>query len=134
MIDAMRSIALLGIMKVILLMFSISLVALLLGSCSTEPEEVEPGPNKSTEPPQPSPSVELNTTVERKVVQEAPGFVYPDGGPFTVYYDDGTKHSTGLYKDGKKDGNWVYFGTEPEVHIRKEVYKDGEKISEESYE
>ena len=128
MIDAMRSIALLGIMKFILLIFSISLGALLLGSCSTEP-----GPNKSTEPPQPSPSVELNTTVERKIVQQVPGFVYPDG-LVTIFYDDGTNHSSGLYKDGKKDGNWVYFGTEPEVYIRKEVYKDGEKISEESYE
>jgi hypothetical protein len=133
MIDAMRSIALLGLMKVILLMFPVSLGILLLGSCSTEPGEVEPGKNEPTEPPQPSPSVELNTTVERKIVREAPDFVYPDG-PVTIYYDDGTKHSSGLYKDGKKEGNWVYFGTEPEVYIRKEVYKDGEKISEESFE
>lgn len=133
MIDAMRSIALLGLMKVILLMFSVSLGILLLGSCSTEPAEVKPGPEESTEPPQPSPSVELNATVERKVVQEAPGFVYPDG-MVTIFYDDNTTHSYGLYKDGKKDGNWVYFGTEPEIYIRKEVYKDGEKISEESFE
>ena len=133
MIDAMRSIALLGLMKVILLMFSVSLGTLLLGSCSTEPAEVEPGPQESTEPPQPSRSVELNTSVERKIVREEPDFVYPDG-PVTIYYDDGTKHSSGLYKDGKKEGNWVYFGTEPEVYIRKEVYKDGEKISEESFE
>ena len=124
----MRSIALLGLMKVILLTFSISLGTLLLGSCSTEP-----GTNEPTEPPQPAPSVELNTTVERKIVQQAPGFVYPDGQA-TIYYDDGTTHSYGLYKDGKKDGNWVYFGTEPEVYIRKEVYRDGEKISEESFE
>ena len=128
MIDAMRSIALLGLMKVILLMFSVPLGTLLLGSCSTEP-----GKNESTESPQPSPPLELNITAPREIVQEAPDFVYPDG-PVTIYYDDGTKHSTGLYKDGKKEGNWVYFGTEPEVYIRKEVYKDGEKISEESFE
>jgi hypothetical protein len=45
-----------------------------------------------------------------------------------------SKHSSGLYKEGQKAGNWVYFGTEPEVYIRKEVHKDGEKISEESLE
>mgnify|MGYP003956532499 CR=1 FL=1 len=133
MIDAMRSIALLGFMKVILLTLSVSLGSILLVSCPTEPAEVESEPEKSTEPPQPSRSVELNSSVERKIVQEVPGFVYPDGST-TIYYDDGTKHSSGLYKEGKKDGNWVYFGTEPEVYIRKEVYKDGEKISEESFE
>ena len=120
-------------MKVILLMFSVSLGFILLVSCSTEPAEVKPGPQESTEPPQPSRSVEPNATVERKIVQQAPGFVYPDG-LVTIFYDDNTTHSYGLYKDGKKDGNWVYFGTEPEVYIRKEVYKDGEKISEESFE
>ena len=133
MIDAMRSIALLGFMKVILLTLSVSLGSILLVSCSTEPAEVDPEPEKSKEQPQPSRSVELNSSVERKIVQEAPDFVYPDG-PVTIYYDDGTKHSSGLYKDGKKNGNWIYFGTEPEVYIRKEVYKDGEKISEESFE
>jgi hypothetical protein len=131
MIDAMRSIAFFGLMKVILLTLSVSLGSSLLVSCSTEPDEVEP--LKSKEQPRPSRSVELNTTVERKIVQQVPGFVYPDG-LVTIFYDDGTKHSSGLYKDGKKDGNWVYFGTEPEVYIRKEVYKDGEKISEESFE
>ena len=133
MIDAMRSFAFFGLMKVILLMFSVSLGILLLGSCSTEEDEVEPKPGKSTGSPKPMRTVDLNTTVERKIVQEEPGFVYPDG-PVTIYYDDGTKHSSGLYKDGKKEGNWVYFGTEPEVTIRTEVYKDGEKISEESFE
>ncbi len=133
MIDAMRSIALLGFMKVILLTLSVSLGFILLVSCSTEPENSEPEPEKSKEQSQPSRSVELNTSVERKIVQEAPGFVYPDG-MVTIFYDDDTTHSYGLYKDGKKDGNWVYFGTEPEVYIRKEVYKDGEKISEESFE
>ena len=105
----------------------------MLGSCSTEEEEVEPKPEKSTGSPKSMGTVDLNTTVERKIVQEEPDFVYPDG-PVTIYYDDGTKHSSGLYKDGKKEGNWVYFGTEPEVTIRTEVYKDGEKISEESFE
>ena len=133
MIDAMRSFAFFGLMKVILLMFSVSLGILLLGSCSTEEEEVEPKPGKSTVSTKSMRTIDLNTTVERKIVQEEPGFVYPDG-PVTIYYDDGTKHSSGLYKDGKKEGNWVYFGTEPEVTIRTEVYKDGEKISEESFE
>ena len=133
MIDAMRSFAFFGLMKVILLMFSVSLGILLLGSCSTEEDAVEPKPGKSTGSPKPMRTVDLNTTVERKIVQEEPDFVYPDG-PVTIYYDDGTKHSSGLYKDGKKEGNWVYFGTEPEVTIRTEVYKDGEKISEESFE
>ena len=132
MVDAMRPIALLGFMKVILLTLSVSLGAILLVSCSTEPED--PEPVKSKEHPQPSQAIERNSSVERKIVREAPDFVYPDGGPVTIYYDDGTKHSSGLYKDGKKDGNWVYFGTEPEVYIRKEVYKEGEKISEESFE
>mgnify|MGYP001214253974 FL=1 len=133
MIDAMRSFAFFGLMKVILLMFSVSLGILLLGSCSTEEDEVEPKPGKSTGSPKSMRTIDLNTTVERKIVQEEPSFVYPDG-PVTIYYDDGTKHSSGLYKDGKKEGNWVYFGTEPEVTIRTEVYKDGEKISEESFE
>jgi hypothetical protein len=118
-------------MKVILYMFSFSLGILLIGACSTEPDPVAPlEPKEQT---QPSPALELNTTVPREIVQEAPDFVYPDG-PVTIYYDDGTKHSSGLYKDGKKDGNWIYFGTEPEVYIRKEVYKDGEKVSEEIFE
>ena len=129
----MRSIALLGLMKVILLMFCVSLGILMLGSCSTEQKEVEPKPEKSTEPAQPSRTVDLNTTVERKIVQEEPDYVYPDG-PITIYYDDGTKHSSGLYKDGKKEGNWVYFGTEPEVTIRREMYEGGVKVSEESFE
>ena len=133
MIDAMRSIAFIWLMKVILLMFSAFFGMILFGSCSTEPAQVKPGTGESTEPPQSSRSAELNRTVERKIVQEEPGFVYPDG-PTTIFYDDGTKHSSGLYKDGKKDGNWVYFGTEPEVYIRQEVYKDGEKISEISLE
>lgn len=133
MIDAMRSIALLGLMKVILLMFSVSLGILLLGSCSTEPEEVKPEPETIKERSSSASKADSNITVPREIVREAPDFVYPDG-PVTIYYDDGTKHSTGLYKDGKKEGNWVYFGTEPEVYIRKEVYKGGEKISEESFE
>ena len=133
MIDAMRSFDFFGLMKVILLLFCVSLGILMLGSCSTEQKDAEPKPEKSGGSPKPVQTVDLNTTVERKIVQEKPDFVYPDG-PVTIYYDDGTKHSSGLYKDGKKEGNWVYFGTEPEVAIRREVYKDGEKISEESSE
>ena len=129
----MRSIALLGLMKVILLMFSVSLGILLLCSCSSEPAEVKPEPETPKERSSSAPKADSNITVPREIVREAPDFVYPDG-PVTIYYNDGTKHSSGLYKDGKKDGNWVYFGTEPEVYIRKEVYKDGEKVSEEIFE
>lgn len=133
MIDGKRPIALLCFMKVILYMFSISLGILLIGACSTESDPAPPmEPKEQTEP---SPTLELNTTatVPRELVSEAPDFVYPDG-PVTIYYDDGSKHSSGLYKDGKKEGNWVYFGTEPEVVIRQEVYEGGVKISEESFE
>ena len=100
-------------------------------SCSSETDEVKPETKKDR--PSFSPIADSTITIPREIVREAPDFVYPDG-PVTIYYDNGTKHSMGLYKDGKKDGNWVYFGTEPEVFIRRETYEGGVKISEESFE
>ena len=122
-----------GMMKIILLMISFSCGFLLLVSCSSEPDEVKPKPETKKERPSFSPIADSNITIPREIVREAPGFVYPDG-PVTIYYDDGSKHSSGLYKDGKKEGRWVYFGTEQEVTIRRETYEGGEKVSEESFE
>ena len=101
-------------------------------SCSSEPDEVKPETETSTERNSTT-SKPYHLIVSREIVREAPDFVYPDG-PVTIYYDDGSKHSSGLYKDGKKEGGWVYFGTEPEVTIRRETYEGGVKVSEESFE
>ena len=122
-----------GMMKIILLMISFSCGFLLMVSCSSEPDEVKSEPETEKERPSFSPIADSNITIPREIVREAPGFVYPDG-PVTIYYDNGSKHSSGLYKDGKKEGSWVYFGTEPEVTIRRETYEGGEKVSEESFE
>jgi len=103
-----------------------------LGGCSSE-REPENAPNTSSSSLQPSVMPETNATPEREIVLEEPGFVYPDG-PVTIYYDDGTKHSTGSYKDGNKTGVWLYFGDEPEVPVRNEVFENGVKVSEESFE
>ena len=104
---------------------------LLFASCSSEP--VEAPTDRPQEANQSSPPMEFNVTAPREIVREDPDFVYPDG-PVTIYYNDGTKHSSGLYKNGKKEGNWIYFGTEPEVIIRRETYEGGVKVSEESFE
>ena len=122
-----------GMMKIILLMISLSCGFLLMVSCSSEPDEVKSEPETKKERPSFSPIADSNITIPREIVREAPDFVYPDG-PVTIYYDDGSKHSSGLYKDGKKEGRWVYFGTEQEVTIRRETYEGGEKVSEESFE
>ena len=102
-------------------------------SCSSEPDIVKPESETKKERPSFSPIADSNITIAREIAREDPEFVYPDG-PVTIYYNDGSKHSSGLYKDGKKEGTWVYFGTEPEVAIRREIYEGGEKISEESFE
>jgi hypothetical protein len=120
-------------MKIILLMISFSCGFLLMVSCSSEPDEVKSEPETKKERAPFSPIADSNITIPREIVREAPDFVYPDG-PVTIYYDDGSKHSSGLYKDGKKEGSWVYFGTEPEVTIRRETYEGGVKVSEESFE
>ena len=122
-----------GKMKIILLMISFSCGFLLMVSCSSEPDEVKPEPETKKERPSFSPIADSNITIPLEIVREAPDFVYPDG-PVTIYYDDGSKHSSGLYKDGKKEGNWIFFGTEPEVTIRRETYEGGVKVSEESFE
>ena len=97
--------------------------------CSSETNEDDDDKKpQSKESPQLSDS---NATSIPRIVQEAPGFVYPDGA-VTIYYDNGHKHSSGLYKNAKKEGVWVYFGSEAEVIIRREVYDDGKKVSEES--
>ena len=117
-----------GMMKIILLILSFPCGFLLMVSCSSESE-----PETRKEGNSFSPIADSNITIPREIVREAPGFVYPDG-TVTIYYDDGMKHSSGLYKDGQKDGIWVYFGTEPEVTIRRETYEGGVKVSEESFE
>lgn len=122
-----------GMMKIILLMMSFSCGFLLMVSCSSEPDEVKSEQETKKERASFSPIPDSNITIPLEIVREAPDFVYPDG-PVTIYYDDGSKHSSGLYKDGKKEGSWVYFGTEPEVTILRETYEGGVKVSEESFE
>ncbi len=72
---------------------------------------------------------------------------YPDGalkleagydegfvdGPFIAYYDSAkVVHSSGTYKKSLKEGEWLYY-TEKKETIKKEIYKGGELIKEETY-
>ncbi len=53
-------------------------------------------------------------------------------GLFRVYYTTGKVNISGNYKDSMKDGIWMYF-TEIEEAERKEVYREGVRVSKEIF-
>ncbi|MEA3443342.1 MAG: hypothetical protein U9R19_01300 [Bacteroidota bacterium] len=54
-------------------------------------------------------------------------------GKTTVWYDNGKKHYTGNFVDGKTDGKWTYWAIDG-AKVKEVYFKNGKKISEESFE
>ena len=48
------------------------------------------------------------------------------GWSLAIFYENGQLHSKGTYKDGKKEGPWVYYYNTGEV-VRRATHKDGGK-------
>ena len=66
--------------------------------------------------------------VERAEVWRSPLKNGKANGPYTGWYQDGKKSSEGSYKDGKKDGVWIYYNFDGKYVLYRKTFKEGIEV------